>query len=178
MTREQKSFDRESAALIKSRPLFLLLLQIKALDWKATVGVGCNPLIASLDAFYARWKCTTGGAAPGSQESASLVQCTHISPSSPCTTVSSRPRWPSKAQPPPISMTHCTTDGQPMAWCTQAYLDGCTALPELLLWCTLYPLLLVSTPHFCTDLVPGEFHSVEWCTWSPGISTWCIYRCA
>ena len=38
-----------------------LLLRIKALDWEAaTVGVGCNPLIASLDAFYARWKCTRG----------------------------------------------------------------------------------------------------------------------
>ena len=46
-----------------------------------------------------------------------------------------------------------------MAWCTQAYLDGCTALPELLLWRALYPLLLVSTPHFCTELEPEEFYS-------------------
>ena len=60
---------------------------------------------------------------------------------------------------PPISMTHCTTDGQPMAWCRLAYLDGCTALPELLLWCALYPLLLVSTPHFCTEFVPEESYS-------------------
>ena len=68
-----------------------------------------TPLIASLDAFYAVWKCTR------ELESASLVLgageeevhpyltmllvlhhcCTHISH----TTVSSRPPWPPKAQP-------------------------------------------------------------------------------
>ena len=89
-------FGTDGSRSQNQKPNLFLLLRIKALDWEAaTVGVGCNPLIASLDAFYARWKCTRRGRpAPASWESARLV-CT-ISPS---TTVSSRPRCPSKAEP-------------------------------------------------------------------------------
>ena len=80
--------------LIKSRTLFLLLLQIKALDWKATVGVGCNPLIASLDAFYARWKCTTGAAAPRRVPAWCTVQCTEeLVPDAGCSAPISPPPW-------------------------------------------------------------------------------------
>ena len=91
------------------KPNLFLLLRIKALDWEAaTVGVGCNPLIASLDAFYARWKCTRG-----LHQGAGRV-----------------PAWRAPYLPPPRSvrglvgprrqspiwMTLCTTDGQPGAW--------------------------------------------------------------
>ena len=93
-------------SLIKSRTLFLLLLQIKALDWKATVGVGCNPLIASLDAFYARWKCTTGAAAALGRVPAWCVV---------------HPYLPLRA-PPPWSVSKCTTGAAAAprkvpAWC-------------------------------------------------------------
>ena len=113
-------------SLIKSRTLFLLLLQIKALDWKATVGVGCNPLIASLDAFYARWKCTTGAAAIRRVPAWCVVQYTGAPvPGVGCSALvhwclvrgAVHPYLPHHGQfeaslalegtAPPISMTHC-----------------------------------------------------------------------